>query len=746
MTERKRRRYWRRGPRRKDGQEAAAGEDAMREETAPQEAAEPQRPAEAAAASETDEPREPPEDGGETEPKKSRRRPRRRPRRRAVEASGAEEPPGPGAAPAPEPGDGTPPVPEAPPLIVADAPEGESFVAPLQVPEGGDPGALEEAPAPPETERGAAEVPPAPAGPEDAAAPEAGHPARKSRRRRRRRRGEVRQPAPETVAADAAEAASREGAEAAFGAEGTISEEPAPAPAAVAAGTGDIEEEEAEEETGEEAAKGARLVMLIDGVHSEEIRVAIVSDGVLNYFEAENQRKKQFKGNIYKGRVVNVAPAIEAAFVDFGGGRHGFLPLSEYWGGAIVENLGRWGEGEKRPHLRSGMEILVQVTKEESAMKGAALTSYISIAGRYLVMMLGMKRYGISKKITSEKERERIRKNMEKLEYPGHLGFIVRTAGATRSQKELRSDLQNLLKLWDRVVEEARTQKAPALLYEEQDIVIRALRDHYSADITQVLIDSPDSYRKASDFFDIYYMKQRQKLVLYRQKRPLFSKFNLEEQLERMCARKVLLPSGGHIVIDRTEAMWCIDVNSGRSARDKDIEDTAFRTNKEAAVEVARQLRLRDMGGLIVVDFIDMESRGHIKDVERTLKEHMRKDRAKNDISSLGKFGLLSISRQRMGISFYEVLLRECEHCGGTGIVPTGDAIIVKLMRRIHDELSRDQGKMVVARVSPLLLEKIVNQKREEISRLERLCGSRVTIQGDPSLPAAYFAVEPAAT
>jgi len=563
---------------------------------------------------------------------------------------------------------------------------------------------------------------------------------RKGRRRGRRRRRRKKVPAAEE-GKESADVVAEEGplaaAETFEGAEGTLSEEAAPR-------TGEEEPEEAEEEAGEEGApeaKGAKKVMLIDGAHPEEIRVAILREGVLEYFEVENQRRKLFKGNIYKAKVVNVAQAIEAAFVDFGGGRHGFLPLNEYCGGALIENLETWNEGDKRPHLRPGTEILVQVTKEESPIKGAAVTSYISIAGRYLVMMLGMKRYGISKKITGEKERERIRKNMEKLSYPDHLGFIVRTVGAGQPLKDLRADLTNLVKLWNRTVEGARAEKAPALLYEEQDIVVRALRDNYSSDIAEVFMDSPDSHRKASDFFDVYYPKQKDKLKLYRQKRPLFFRYNLEEQIERICLRKVPLPSGGHILIDRSEALWSIDVNSGRSARDRDIEDTAFRTNKEAAAEVARQLRIRDMGGLIVVDFIDMEHRNHNKEVERILKEGLKRDKAKTDVTSLGKFGLVAISRQRMGISFYDVLLKGCDLCAGTGSLPTLDATVVKLMRRVHSDLSREAGKEIVVRVSPPLLEAVVNQKREEITRLEKLCGSRVSFVADASLPSLSFSV-----
>jgi ribonuclease E len=484
--------------------------------------------------------------------------------------------------------------------------------------------------------------------------------------------------------------------------------------------------------------------MLIDGMHSEENRVAIVAEGTLDYYEVENQRKKAFKGNIYKGKVVNIAPAIEAAFVEFGGGRHGFLPMNEYCAGALMDHLGTWNEGDKRPPLRPGVELLVQVTKEESTIKGAALTSYISIAGRYMVMMLGMKRYGISKKITGEKERERIRKHMEKLEYPENLGFIVRTVGAARPLKDLKADLQNLLKLWDRTVAGARANKAPALLYEEQDIVIRTLRDNYSADVAEVMMNSEAAFRKAESFFDVYYPQQKNKLKLYRQKRPLFSRFNLEEQVERMTARKVPLPSGGHIVIDRTEAIWTIDVNSGRSSKDRDIEDTAYRTNREAAAEVTRQMRLRDIGGLIVVDFIDMESKSHNKEIDRILKEGLKKDKAKSDVTSLGKFGLVAISRQRMGISFYDILLKGCEVCAGIGVVPTRDASVVRLFRRLHDELTRevkDGARDVLVRVSPGLLETLINQKRDEISRIERMCGGKVTIQADTTLPPSTYAI-----
>jgi ribonuclease E len=741
MTEKKgKRRYWRRRPRRKEGEapgsappespqaglfpvegeppiEVAAegeavppGEDRVPAKEEPQEGLTPPEIREAARTAE----------GAASEGKGRRRRSRRR-GGKGPQAGHAEPPQGEAGAPPEPPSAGEP--------IAAGEEAPQAAVEPPPAPEGVAAEGLEQ--------------PPVPHGAETAQAGESGGEPRKGRRRSRRRgrrRGKGLPQAPEGEPVP--EGAPSQG-ELIGGAEGTSSEEPGAAREAVEAAEEAREEEEehGEEEPAEPAGKGPRKVMLIDGIHPEEIRVAFVSDGNLDYFEVENQRRKQFKGSIFKGKVVNVAHAIEAAFVEFGGGRHGFLPLNEYCGGALMENLGTWNEGDKRPHLRPGMEILVQVTKEESSIKGAALTSYISIAGRYLVMMLGMKRYGISKKITNEKERERIRKNMEKLSYPEHLGFIVRTVGAGQPLKDLRADLENLLKLWDRTVEGARTQKAPALLYEEQDIVIRTLRDNYWSDVSEVLMNSADSYRKAQAFFDVYYPKQMQKLKLYRQKRPLFFKFNLEEQLEKACARKVGLPSGGHIVIDRTEALWSIDVNSGRSSKDRDIEDTAYRTNKEAASEVARQLRIRDMGGLIVVDFIDMENRNHIKDVEKTLKDALKKDKAKSDVSNMGKFGLVGISRQRMGISFYDVVMKGCDLCLGTGSLPTPDAVMVRLLRKVHSELSRDPAKDLAVRVSPQLLEALLNQKREEVGSLEKLCGARVVFVADSSLPSGSFSM-----
>ncbi len=747
MTEGKpKRSYWRRGPRKKKGASGAAETAAA---TPPvTEEGDPASESEVPAVPETGEsfpppaPEfaeevfvDPPPAEASTEaaerapaPPKGRRRSRRRGKKK------------PGDAPAPESAEGAGET-QAP----AEAPRPFSVVGwgGLESPARGPldaPATVEAEPAggesPDRTEAGPPGTAAVPGG-------EPGEPGKKRRRRRRRRRGKGKGPAQNEAGGATPTEAGDDEPEAddvgALAGGGTEAEEPD-------AGLENMNEaDEEEEESFPEEGTGAKKVMLIDGLHSEENRVAIVAEGNLDYYEVENQRKKAFKGNIYKAKVVNIAHAIEAAFVEFGGGRHGFMPLNEYCAGALMEHLGDWNEGDKRPPLRPGMEILVQVTKEESAIKGAAVTSYISIAGRYMVMMLGMKRYGISKKITGEKERERIRKQMEKLEYPDHLGFIVRTVGAARPLKDLKADLTNLLKLWDRTVEGARANKAPALLYEEQDIVIRTLRDNYSADVTEVLMNSEAAYRKASAFFDVYYPKEKGKLKLYRHKRPLFGKFNLEEQVERGTQRKVPLPSGGHIVIDRSEALWAIDVNSGRSSKDRDIEDTAFRTNGEAAAEVTRQLRLRDIGGLIVVDFIDMESKSHNKEVERILKDGLKRDKAKSDVTSLGKFGLVAISRQRMGTSFYDILLKGCDLCEGTGVIPTQDAATVRLLRRLHDELSkegREAGKEVSVRVAPGLLETLLNQKREDINRLEKLCGGKVAFHADPTLSASSFSVE----
>ncbi|MBW6503966.1 Rne/Rng family ribonuclease [bacterium] len=760
MTEGKpKRSYWRRGSRKKKGADDAAGTAAATPEATEgagaagtTEALEAPEPAESFAPPPVPEhgeplPAEAPRDvspvaeehaeqgtdaageaGEAAAPKKGRRRPRRRGKKKSAEGGAPESAVGAGETRAPA---------EEPPPFEDVGWGGQAPAV------GGPPHApatVEAEPAGGESEAARADAPPG-----NAVEPggEHGEPGKRRRRRRRRHRGKGKGPAQGEAGGAVLAAPGDEESEAddvgSLAGGGTEVEE-------TDAGMERMNEaDEEEEESFPEEGTGAKKVMLIDGLHSEENRVAIVAEGNLDYYEVENQRRKAFKGNIYKAKVVNIAHAIEAAFVEFGGGRHGFMPLNEYCAGALMEHLGDWNEGDKRPPLRPGMEILVQVTKEESTIKGAAVTSYISIAGRYMVMMLGMKRYGISKKITGEKERERIRKQMEKLEYPDHLGFIVRTVGAARPLKDLKADLTNLLKLWDRTVEGARANKAPALLYEEQDIVIRTLRDNYSADVTEVLMNSEAAYRKASAFFDVYYPKEKGKLKLYRNKRPLFGKFNLEEQVERGTQRKVPLPSGGHIVIDRSEALWSIDVNSGRSSKDRDIEDTAFRTNGEAAAEVTRQLRLRDIGGLIVIDFIDMENKSHNKEVERILKEGLKRDKAKSDVTALGKFGLVAISRQRMGTSFYDILLKGCDLCGGTGVIPTQDAATVRLLRRLHDELSkegREAGKEVAVRVAPGLLETLLNQKRDDINRLEKLCGGKVVFHADPALSASSFTVE----
>ena len=496
MTEEKpKRSYWRRGPRKKKGMEDAAGTAAAAppvtkegdagETFAPSSAEEhgdsssagmqddmPQAPVEIVEAEET----LAGEAGEGIAPKKGRRRSRRRGKKKPdvlSEAGGPE--------------------PSAETAFPGEAPAGEAAAVPPEAEEPGSfeyEGGIEGEAAPGEAMLPVGIAPPgAEALPGSVAEPrvEPGEPGKRRRRRRRRRRGKGKG-APQGETGGAFPAASDEEPESddvgSLAAGGTEAEEPDVVPEYL------VEAEDEEEEAFPQEGSGAKKVMLIDGLHSEENRVAIVADGNLDYYEVENQRRKAFKGNIYKAKVVNIAHAIEAAFVEFGGGRHGFLPLNEYCAGALMEHLGTWNEGDKRPPLRPGMEILVQVTKEESAIKGAAVTSYISIAGRYMVMMLGMKRYGISKKITGEKERERIRKQMEKLEYPDHLGFIVRTVGASRPLKDLKDDLTNLLKLWDRTVEGARANKAPALLYEEQDIVIRTLRDNYSADVMEVLMNS----------------------------------------------------------------------------------------------------------------------------------------------------------------------------------------------------------------------------------------------------------------
>jgi len=406
--------------------------------------------------------------------------------------------------------------------------------------------------------------------------------------------------------------------------------------------------------------------MLINATQPEERRLAIVDGQKLMDFETEIEGREQRKGNIYKAVVTRVEPSLEACFVDYGEDRHGFLPFKE-----IAKTYFREGvsvrDAKIQDCISNGQELLVQVEKEERGNKGAALTTFVSLAGRYLVLMPNNPRGGgVSRRIEGE-DREELKENLDQLEYPKGMSLIARTAGIGRTAPELQWDLNYMLKLWDAIDGASKAGKGAFLIYQESSLVIRAIRDYFTADIGEILIDTDDIYDQAQQFMTHVMPETASKVKRYRDDAPLFSRFQIEHQIETAFSRTVNLPSGGAIVIDHTEALVSVDVNSARSTRGSDIEETATRTNLEAADEIARQMRLRDLGGLIVVDFIDMEESKNRREVEGRLRDALRQDRARVQFSTISKFGLLEMSRQRLRPALSEGSHITCPRCNGTG-------------------------------------------------------------------------------
>ncbi|MBI2875727.1 MAG: Rne/Rng family ribonuclease, partial [Candidatus Tectomicrobia bacterium] len=433
------------------------------------------------------------------------------------------------------------------------------------------------------------------------------------------------------------------------------------------------------------------------------------------------------------GVVVNVEPSLQAAFVDYGENKAGFLPLAEvhpecYANGATGRRI------SIREALKRGQNLLVQIVKDEIGGKGAALTTYASLPGRYLVLMPGSDNTGISRKIEDEVQRQRLRKLMEQLSPPPNMGFIVRTAGYNRTKNELSRDLSYLQKLWESIQELSQKLPAPSLVYQEQDLVIRSIRDYFTADIQEVLIDNKEVHKRAKEFFRKIMPRYQKLLKLHQERRPLFFKYQLEEQIELIYEPKVPLKSGGSIVIQPTEAMVSIDVNSGRSTQERGMEETAYRTNLEAAEEIARQLRLRDLGGLIVIDFIDMKDRKHILEVEKCLKNAAKRDKARIQMSRISRFALLEMSRQRIKTALATGSYEPCPACEGRGAIKTVEIAALSSLRKIHGKVAKGDLASVRAAVSPEVAAYLLNHKRLEISRMEREEGLTIYIQGQPGM------------
>lgn len=533
--------------------------------------------------------------------------------------------------------------------------------------------------------------------------------------------------------------------------------------------------------------------MLIDASHPEESRVAILNNDSLEEYDFETTTKQQLKGNIYLAKIIRIEPSLQAAFVEFGGNRHGFLAFSEihpdYYRIPIEDREALMAREEEDPsltsdeiaedtHAHSDVEILggedveeietrphrsrpsrqykiqevikrrqimlVQVTKEERGGKGAALTTYLSLAGRYCVLMPNaVKGGGISRKITNITDRKRLREIIESIELPETMSVIIRTAGMARSKIEIKRDCDYLVKLWNEIREKTLHSIAPALIYEESDLIKRAIRDYYSRDIDEIWIEGEEGFKEAKDFIRKLMPSHIKKIRLYDdEKIPLFNRYGVEQQIDAIHGPNVHLKSGGYIVFGTTEALVAIDVNSGKATRERHIEETAFKTNMEAAEEVARQLRLRDLAGLVVIDFIDMEDTRNVEAVERRLKDAMRHDRARVQVGRISPFGLLELSRQRLRPNIIESTSLPCQACRGTGMIRSVESSSLHVLRAIEDEAMQQKGNEIIVHVPTSIALYMLNQKRKALEHIEDKWKLSVRFSRDDSLIPPDFRIE----
>ncbi len=478
--------------------------------------------------------------------------------------------------------------------------------------------------------------------------------------------------------------------------------------------------------------------MLINAVEPEEYRVAILKDGELDEFYIQTSTKEETKGNIYKGVVSRVERSLQACFVDYGVEKNGFLQMGEIHP-EYYESQGKIPD-TKAPipienALRKGKELLVQVTKEMVGRKGAYLTTHISLAGRYLVLTPGKPSGGISHKIEDEEERQRLKSVMNQLKLPEEIGYIVRTVALGQKKRVIARDLNNLLRMWQNIKKRAETQQSQSIIFKEQDLGLRTIRDYFSAEVDEVLVDDRETWLKIKDFIKIISPRHQRRVRLYREKKPIFSEYGIEKQIEQIYSNRVPLKSGGSIIIDSTEALIAIDVNSGRSTRAKGLESTAFKTNLQAAREIAKQLRLRDIGGLVVIDFIDMKDPKHERELVKQVKEEIKRDRAKINISYISKFGLMELSRQRLSPSIESKSYQICEVCQGRGIVRSVEATSVSFLRQIWLGASKENIDRVTGILPSMVANYLLNKKRAELAELEKRYGVSIEIQGNPDLP-----------
>jgi len=460
--------------------------------------------------------------------------------------------------------------------------------------------------------------------------------------------------------------------------------------------------------------------MLINATQPEELRVAVAEGQHLFDLDIEVPSQEQKKSNVYKGKITRVEPSLEACFVEFGSTRHGFLPLKEICPDCYFKDASRkGGKVAIRDAVREGQEIIIQVEKEERGNKGAALTTYISLAGRYLVLMpTNPSAGGVSRRITGN-DRDHLREQLQNVTTPDNVGIIVRTAGVGRDANELQWDLDYLLQLWTAIEQAADKRSAPFLIYQESNLFIRALRDHLRNDIGEILIDSESVYNDAREFMQQVMPHNLNKLKLYSDQVPLFNRYQIETQIESAFARTVHLPSGGAVVFDHTEALLSIDINSARATKGSDIEETAYNTNMESANEIARQLRLRDLGGLIVIDFIDMTSRKHQREVEECLRSAMQIDKARVQIGRISRFGLLEMSRQRLRPSLGESSQETCPRCEGHGTIRSVESLALSILRLVEDEVMKDYTGQIIVQAPTEVINFLHNEKRAALAEVE---------------------------
>ena len=482
--------------------------------------------------------------------------------------------------------------------------------------------------------------------------------------------------------------------------------------------------------------------MLINATQKEELRMAMVDGQNLYDLNIELPSNERKKSNIYKGKITRVEPSLEAAFVDYGAERHGFLPLKEISSEYFIKNI----DPEDRPNIRDvikeGQEIVIQIDKEERGKKGAALTTFVSLAGRFIVLKPNKSNSGgISRRITGD-ERENARKSLESINIPENMSLILRTAGIDRTSEEIEWDLNNLLAIWEAIKTVIVQKKSPFLVYKESNAVLRSLRDYLTFDIGEILIDEKSAYEDAKEFIGQVMPQNLKKLKFYDEEIPLFTNFQIESQIESAYTHSVDLPSGGSIVIDHTEALVSIDINSAKSTKGSDIEETAVATNVEAAIEIARQLRLRDLGGLVVIDFIDMHLYKNQREVENQLRKAAKNDRARIQIGKISRFGLLEMSRQRLKPALSESNQLICPRCTGIGSIRSVESLALSILRIIGEEARKDMTAKIIAQLPIDIATYLLNEKRDWVQSIESNHNTKVVLVANSSIVTPHFKVK----